>query len=90
MRNDWRRGQDSNLHILSDGGFQDRCTTNYATPPRLGSWNYNVGVRLAQLGALLLSGDPDGKSIFLSNLNNYGFLHGGKAAPNYRFPAFGN
>src|SRR6266566_5194656 len=23
----WRRGQDSNLHILSDGGFQDRCTT---------------------------------------------------------------
>ena len=31
--NKWRRGQDSNLHILSDGGFQDRCTTNYATPP---------------------------------------------------------
>src|SRR5690349_19174097 len=24
---EWRRGQDSNLHILSDGGFQDRCTT---------------------------------------------------------------
>jgi hypothetical protein len=23
----WRRGQDSNLHILADGGFQDRCTT---------------------------------------------------------------
>src|SRR6266511_867865 len=33
MRDKWRRGQDSNLHILSDGGFQDRCTTNYATPP---------------------------------------------------------
>ncbi len=31
----WRRGQDSNLHDLSVGGFQDRCTTNYATPPRL-------------------------------------------------------
>src|SRR5205809_5121527 len=30
----WRMGQDSNLHILSDGGFQDRCTTNYATPPQ--------------------------------------------------------
>src|SRR6185295_11916951 len=24
---DWRRGQDSNLHSLSAGGFQDRCTT---------------------------------------------------------------
>ena len=23
----WRRGQDSNLHSLSAGGFQDRCTT---------------------------------------------------------------
>ena len=29
----WRRGQDSNLQDLSVGGFQDRCTTNYATPP---------------------------------------------------------
>ncbi len=34
----WRRGQDSNLHALSGGGFQDRCTTNYATPPNL-VWN---------------------------------------------------
>ena len=24
---EWRRGQDSNLHSLSAGGFQDRCTT---------------------------------------------------------------
>ena len=23
----WRREQESNLHILTDGGFQDRCTT---------------------------------------------------------------
>src|SRR5689334_19068996 len=38
----WRRGQDSNLHILSDGGFQDRCTTNYATPP---NWLVNHNVR---------------------------------------------
>ncbi len=30
----WRRGQDSNLQALSGGGFQDRCTTNYATPPQ--------------------------------------------------------
>ena len=33
MERKWRRGQDSNLHDLSVGGFQDRCTTNYATPP---------------------------------------------------------
>lgn len=26
-RKKWRRGQDSNLHNLSVGGFQDRCTT---------------------------------------------------------------
>ena len=38
----WRRGQDSNLHDLSVGGFQDRCTTNYATPPRAGFPNYNA------------------------------------------------
>lgn len=30
----WRRGQDSNLQALSGGGFQDRCITDYATPPR--------------------------------------------------------
>ena len=29
----WRRGQDSNLQALAGGGFQDRCITNYATPP---------------------------------------------------------
>src|SRR5215217_8836928 len=27
MESNWRRGQDSNLHSLSAGGFQDRCTT---------------------------------------------------------------
>ena len=27
MESKWRRGQDSNLHSLSAGGFQDRCTT---------------------------------------------------------------
>jgi hypothetical protein len=32
---EWRRGQDSNLQALAGGGFQDRCITNYATPPRL-------------------------------------------------------
>ena len=30
---EWRRGQDSNLQALAGGGFQDRCITNYATPP---------------------------------------------------------
>lgn len=34
LKKKWRRGQDSNLHDLSVGGFQDRCTTNYATPPQ--------------------------------------------------------
>ena len=38
----WRRGQDSNLQALSGGGFQDRCTTNYATPP---NWLLNHSVR---------------------------------------------
>ena len=37
----WRRGQDSNLQALSGGGFQDRCTTNYATPPHTAlTWDY--------------------------------------------------
>ena len=27
LKRKWRRGQDSNLHSLSAGGFQDRCTT---------------------------------------------------------------
>src|SRR6266446_6606778 len=27
LKKKWRRGQDSNLHSLSAGGFQDRCTT---------------------------------------------------------------
>ena len=37
----WRRGQDSNLHILSDGGFQDRCTT-IMRPLRAWRRNYNA------------------------------------------------
>ena len=44
----WRRGQDSNLHILSDGGFQDRCTT-IMRPLRVGLGNYNARAGTAQL-----------------------------------------
>ena len=47
LRKIWRRGQDSNLHDLSVGGFQDRCTTNYATPPL--ARNYNLAERSSQL-----------------------------------------
>ena len=33
--------QDSNLQALSGGGSQDRCTTNYATPPHTAlTWDY--------------------------------------------------
>src|SRR5882762_8254461 len=45
----WRRGQDSNLHDLSVGGFQDRCTTNYATPPRVAPRTITQAQELAQL-----------------------------------------
>ena len=29
-----RRMRDSNPHRLAPGGFQDRCNTNYANPPK--------------------------------------------------------
>ena len=45
----WRRGQDSNLQALSGGGFQDRCTTNYATPPwLLGIYRNETGKQKAE------------------------------------------
>src|SRR5712691_4709000 len=50
----WRRGQDSNLQALSGGGFQDRCTTNYATPPNTIESDDNLRVRAAQLRAFSL------------------------------------
>lgn len=32
-----RRTRDSNPHELTLGGFQDRCNTNYASPPNVQS-----------------------------------------------------
>jgi hypothetical protein len=42
LKEKWRRGQDSNLHILSDGGFQDRCNT-IMRPLRMVLTNYKPG-----------------------------------------------
>jgi hypothetical protein len=39
---EWRRGQDSNLHSLSAGGFQDRCTTIMRPLHTFGAKEYNA------------------------------------------------
>jgi hypothetical protein len=42
MESKWRRGQDSNLHSLSAGGFQDRTVgLNLIQPPRI--YQYKSG-----------------------------------------------
>ena len=42
MESKWRRGQDSNLHSLSAGGFQDRAVgLNLIRPPRI--YQYKSG-----------------------------------------------
>jgi hypothetical protein len=43
MKEEWRRGQDSNLQALAGGGFQDRCITNYATPPNCAGCDDSLG-----------------------------------------------
>jgi len=41
---EWRRGQDSNLHILSDGDFQDlKVAFDLTLPLRI--YQYNQGVQ---------------------------------------------
>jgi hypothetical protein len=42
MEGKWRRGQDSNLHSLSAGGFQDRCTTIMRPLRMAGEKEYNA------------------------------------------------
>src|SRR5260370_38225324 len=53
----WRRGQDSNLQALAGGGFQDRCITNYATPPKLAFCN------IPYAGGAVQSGDFKAKAV---------------------------
>src|SRR5437660_10134734 len=62
LKKKWRRGQDSNLQALAGGGFQDRCITNYATPPD--DWHSMIAYTSAWLNfaevfpdKLLLVGD---------------------------------
>src|SRR5437667_10001029 len=75
VEKNWRRGQESNLHSLSAGGFQDRCTT-IMRPLRLGvrtipqALGLLNGEAVAFLGETINNTDPpitrnSGKQAFI-------------------------
>jgi len=62
VQKEWRRGQDSNLHSLSAGGFQDRRVgLNLIQPPRI--YQYKSGCAAIKVIEVMVGSFPSARHL---------------------------